>query len=59
MTDLEQSLIRKASEMHVNIYPCTQRADFEHCFTRDSERVYFWFNTEDNSTHIVMADAKN
>jgi hypothetical protein len=59
MTELEQSLIQKASEMHSRISPCPPRQDFEHCFTRDSGKVYFWFNTEDKSTHVVMADAKN
>jgi len=59
MTELEKSLITKASEMHESIYPCPPRKDFEHCFTRDSGKVFFWFNTEDKSTHVVMADAKN
>jgi hypothetical protein len=59
MTELEQSLIRKASEMHDTIYPCPHRVDFTNCFTRDKDRVYFWFNTEDQSTHIVMGEMNN
>jgi hypothetical protein len=59
MTELEQSLIRKASEIHDSIYPCPPRTDLAQCFTCDNNKVYFWFNTEDKSTHLVMADLKN
>ena len=59
MTDVERSLIRKATEIHATIYPCPPQKDFAHCFTRDNGKVYFWFNTHDKSTHVVIADAKN
>jgi hypothetical protein len=57
MTELEKNLVRKACEKHATIYPCGPQKRFEQCFTREKEKVYFWFNTEDESTHIVMADA--
>ena len=56
MTDIEEKLITQARKMHKEIYPCPQRGSFERCFTKDSQRIYFWFNTEDQSTHVVTAD---
>jgi len=58
MTELEEQLIKKACERHKKIFPCRHRSGFEHCFTRDNEKVYFWFNTEDQSTHVIAADAQ-
>jgi hypothetical protein len=56
MTDLEKALMSKASEMHKKIYPCSSMRQFEQCFTRDRGKVCFWYNTEDQSTHLLVAD---
>ena len=57
MTELEKSLVTKASEKHAAIFPCVPKK--EHCFTHDKEKVYFWYNTMDQSTHMVYADLKD
>jgi hypothetical protein len=59
MTELEKSLVRKASEMHTAIFPCGPAKGFEQCFTQEEEKVCFWFNTGDRSTHVVCAEAKD
>ena len=59
MTELEKNLVRKASEKHATIFPCVPKKGFEHCFTQDKEKVYFWFNTVDRSTHMVYAEIKD
>lgn len=59
MTDVEKNLLRRAHEMHSTIFPCPPGKDFKYCFTRDQEKIYFWFNTEDRSTHVIAADLKN
>ena len=47
------SMILKATEKHSMIYPCSNKADFDECFTHESDRLIFWYNTEDNSTHVL------
>lgn len=56
MTDIEENLISEATALHSTIFPCSAQGEFEYCFTRDDEKVYFWFNTEDQSTHVISAE---
>ena len=56
MSSIELDLIRKAQEMYSNIYPCGSKKSFDECFTRHDHKYVFWFNTDDNSTHVVMSD---
>jgi hypothetical protein len=53
MGNVEKSLIRQAKSEYKKIFPCSHREKLEHCITRDKERVYLWFNTEDQSTHVL------
>jgi len=53
MGRLEKNLIKKAKNEYKKIFPCSHRRNLEECITRDHERVYSWFNTEDESTHVV------
>jgi hypothetical protein len=53
MGSVEKSLIRQAKSEYKKIFPCSHREKLEHCITRDEERVYLWFNTEDQSTHVL------
>ena len=54
MGRVEKSLIKQARSEYKKIFPCPHRGKLEHCITRDEERVYLWFNTEDQSTHVLM-----
>lgn len=58
MEKVKMDLLSKATSIHKKIYPCAQKTDFEECFTEDKNRVYFWYNTEDHSTHVLNARIK-
>jgi hypothetical protein len=58
MTEVEERLVNQAAALHAAIFPCPSRGEFEHCFTWDKEKVYFWYNTEDQSTHVISADVR-
>ncbi len=55
MNDLERQMIRKAAKKHNKIYPCAQKQQLSDCFTRHENQVFFWYNTEDQSTHVITA----
>jgi hypothetical protein len=53
MNRLKRRLIRRAKETYKTIYPCGGRSSFSECFTLHDNKVLFWFDTEDHSTHVV------
>lgn len=53
MDKLKQRLIREARLKHTKIYPCAEKRDFSECYTRSDDRLFFWYNTHDRSTHVV------
>jgi len=53
LNDCEQRMIDEALKRHRKIYPCSDKTDLRQCFTRDEKHYLFWFNTEDNSTHVI------
>ena len=53
MSDLESNLFNEAVLKHKFIYPCSNRPNFKECFTRNEDKLFFWFNTEDQSTHVL------
>jgi hypothetical protein len=55
MGELEKKLMKKAIRRHKTIFPCPHRGTFETCFTREPDRILFWYNTKDRSTHLVSA----
>jgi hypothetical protein len=56
MSELENALIDKAVALHKKIYPCSKRERLADCFTRYENRVFFWYNTEDQSTHMLYTE---
>jgi uncharacterized protein YqeY len=50
---MKSKMIRQARERFKKIYPCAKRADLADCFTTEGDMVMFWFNTADQSTHIL------
>lgn len=58
MGHLEKQLIDKATRKHKKIFPCAHKENIDDCFTRDDGRLMLWFNTEDQSTHVVTTSAK-
>jgi|GEM_PF-3073344 len=50
----KKELIEKALKIYGKIYPCLNKPSLNECFTVTKDKgLIFWFNTEDNSTHMV------
>jgi len=57
MSELEKRLIRKAEEKHGKIKPVKGKGKHDkRSFTRFNNKLYFWFNDEKNSTHIIKEE---
>lgn len=56
MSDIERRMIRQAERKYKKIFPCCHKESFSECFTRVENRVLFWFNTEDHSTHVLSKE---
>ncbi|MBD3390987.1 MAG: hypothetical protein GF418_02965 [Chitinivibrionales bacterium] len=54
MDKMKLDLIRQAVRAHKKIYPCGTKSTLGECFTFEKDKVLFWFDTEDRSTHLVM-----
>lgn len=51
----QKKIIKKAVNKYKRIFPCGGKRRFSECFTRESDNsLYFWFNTEDHSTHVEV-----
>ncbi|NLE02713.1 MAG: hypothetical protein GX640_22840 [Fibrobacter sp.] len=55
MGELELRMIKLASQKHQKIFPCSHKEHFSDCFTRYENQICFWYNTEDQSTHVITA----
>jgi len=55
MNKLKEDLIRQARDTYKDIQPCTPKSDLSDCFTTEEDRVLFWFNTRDKTTHMIAA----
>lgn len=56
MNRIKQNLVKKAKETYTNIYPCGTKETISQCFTAadNGKKLVFWFNTEDNNTHVMV-----
>lgn len=55
MNKVKEQLIKDAQQRYKTIFPCSHRKTFDECFTTEEEMVFFWFNTEDETTHLITA----
>jgi hypothetical protein len=39
------------------IRPCGNRMAFSECFSLERDRLIFWYNTNDGSTHVEIHEA--
>jgi hypothetical protein len=47
-------LIEIAEKKYGTIYPCSNKETLQECISIEHDnKMYFWFNTPDNSTHVV------
>lgn len=56
MNHLKKELIESAMRQHNRIFPCGNRNSVEEGFTIEGKLLLFWFNTEDNSTHLLSRE---
>jgi len=56
VTELKEQMIRRAIEAHERITPCSNRSELGECFSVLEDKLVFWFNTEDNSTHVLIEE---
>lgn len=54
MTRAEQALLAEAKATYKEIFPCGTKQSLHECFTSHGDRILFWFNTSDSSTHLLM-----
>ncbi len=57
MNTLKEKLIKLAQDTYKEILPCPSKGTFKESFTVENNKVYFWFNTADNSTHVMSEKA--
>lgn len=50
----EEKLVKKAKEIYKFITPCGSKTSFDDCFTEYGDKLFFWFDTEDESTHLLI-----
>lgn len=58
MGSLKLGLIEKALHEHKKIFPCETVRSLDDCFTQIEDKLCFWFNTEDKSTHVLEEKIK-
>ena len=56
MSAIQKELIESARKAFHEIFPCSSKGTLEECFTIFNQKCLFWFNTEDNSTHLMAAE---
>ncbi len=56
MDKRKKALIKKAEQLYGEIFPCVNKASLDECFTTAAnDSLILWFNTADNSTHMVAS----
>lgn len=53
MNDIKNTMINEAKNNFTKIYPCGNNKDLDDCFTTYENQIFFWFNTDDDSTHVI------
>lgn len=53
MNEMQNKMILEAKQSFKAIYPCGQKKELSECFTQMGDQLLFWFNTDDQSTHII------
>ena len=56
MNAIKKKMIAEAEKKYRKILPCSSRRSLDECFTIEKNRVVFWFNTEDFSTHMLSTE---
>jgi hypothetical protein len=59
MDDLKLKLILQAKKLYNHIDPCGNKDTLYECFTINENKLIFWFNTKDHSTHMIKVSLEN
>ncbi|MBD3420977.1 MAG: hypothetical protein GF398_12730 [Chitinivibrionales bacterium] len=54
MGSVQSEMIKKAIIKHKRIFPCKNKQHLHECFTRHKNKILFWFNTDDETTHVIV-----
>ncbi|HUI93008.1 MAG TPA: hypothetical protein VLX68_12235 [Chitinivibrionales bacterium] len=54
MGAIKARMIEQAMSQYNDIRPTALRYSFSDCFTVSGDKIMFWFNTGDNSTHMLV-----
>ncbi|MCW8965134.1 MAG: hypothetical protein OQK82_00395 [Candidatus Pacearchaeota archaeon] len=55
MNEIKYTLIGQAIEQYTDIYPVVTKKKLRDCFTTEGDLLMFWFNTSDESTHVITS----
>jgi hypothetical protein len=55
MNEIKNKMIKLAVERYKDIYPCSDKENLGECFTTEGSTIIFWFNTADESTHVLTS----
>lgn len=56
MSRKQRKMIARAARRFGRIGPCVGSGGFAKCFTHEDDRMYFWYNSADGSTHVEVAN---
>lgn len=56
MNLIKKMIISEALTKHKKIFPVGNFKAIDDCFTIDDDKLIFWFNTEDQTTHVEVVD---
>jgi hypothetical protein len=56
MNELKRVMFEQARKRYDSILPCAKADSWNDCFTVEGNKLLFWFNTEDQSTHLMSFD---
>lgn len=56
MNKIKRKLIAEAENKYRVIFPCATRQSLDESFTIEENIIIFWFNTEDDSTHMITSN---
>ncbi len=56
MSEEKIRLLERAVNEYERIYPCGKHKLLNECFTNEGDTLMFWFNTEDQSTHLLVEE---
>jgi hypothetical protein len=59
LSDLERGMIQQAIHRHSSIFPCGDKEELSECFTSENDFLLFWYNTEDETTHVMISEQPN